>query len=417
MEIKKKTKNNKEGREKNNRERNKEPVIEPPTSININEGRGMLQDATEMIKRIFYIRNAKGQLSKAHAFDHVEAVARNAYEYVIEKGGDEETAERAYIAGIFHDVERKKNEKLPHAPLGAKWLLTSREGRKIAERYGENALNQIAFAIALHSLAFDKVLALKPNANRTDAKAVISLILEKGEINTTSEDIEKQCVFDAGAKLIAEAITYADKITEAKGPRVVERRSFFVGGERARNDKKLIACLEGIGRELGLNEEEKGDLFPLLAIIGESVIRWYIKNPLSKYPKEIQERIKPKFYWEQLFVSALVKAISSNEKVEAYCSKERIEKGEFIIRMMKNHGFPKFSGLNEEDREGFKKTMNLADELSKEEVDGMKKIALAYGNAAKEGKDMDCITFNDSLINALSGKAKELMLNIRKERR
>ncbi len=39
----------------------------------------------------------------------------------------------------------------------------------------------------------------------------------------------------------------------------------------------------------------------------------------------------------------------------------------------------------------------------------MKRIALAYSNAAMDGKNMDAITLNDSFINSFPGKAKELM--------
>ncbi len=154
--------------------------------------------ARKRIKHIFDIRRNKGTLSKAHDFDYVEAVAKNAYNYTIKKTGDIKLTELAYIAGIFHDIKREKNEKKSHAALWARWILTSKEGKLIRSAYGHNALEQVAFAIALHSMPFNK---------------------------------------------------------------------------------------------------------PCIAIVGESIVKWYIKNPLHKYPKENQEKVIPLFYWEQLYVS------------------------------------------------------------------------------------------------------------------
>lgn len=75
---------------------------------------------------------------------------------------------------------------------------------------------------------------------------------------------------DTEALCVALGLVAADKLIEASGPRVLERRSFFVGGERMRNKKDLGAVLE--------YPEESN-----LGVLSETFVRLGDVNHVSNY--------------------------------------------------------------------------------------------------------------------------------------
>ncbi len=371
----------------------------------------------------FAIKRRHRLLSKAHDLDHIEAVAHGAEAYLTRKGHGE-LSDLAYLAGLFHDMLRQPSKTKCYAALGAKWVLNSVEGRDIARGYGREVRQEVAFAIALHSLPFNLVYELIPTADYTKAEDAISLILEKGEKQVSKADLQ-QCRFSWRAKLVAEAVCYADKILEGKGPRAVERRSFFVGGERLEKDKALAEAVSRFGRMLSpfycsfTSYTEK--LAPCVAIIGESLVRWYIKNPLHKYPEEIQKDVKPLFYWERLYVGSLVRAVLSFEGIKkafaTFAGTSDLNlSAAALVHILQKCAFPNLRSLSESEMTDFLSAVELAEKLNADEINWMRRVALAYASAARENLPLDAVTFDASLFNALPPTTRALMEAIRSTR-
>lgn len=158
-----------------------------------------------------------GQLSKAHSYDHVENVARYAgvfAGYLARKlnVGSEKAVIFARMAGLSHDIVRY-----------------AAEGGKSGEE--ESA--------ALLSSIYDDYFSNL--VTRDDYERLIVGVVRNSKNGFT--EMQQIYANDHEARAVALALVAGDKLIEASGPRVLERRPFFVGGERMRNKKDLGAAL------------------------------------------------------------------------------------------------------------------------------------------------------------------------------
>ncbi len=250
---------------------------------------------------IFNQRRELGRLSPVHDLDHVSGVATVAQcagkvlaKHYGFKHNDVMYASRlAYIAGWFHDIVREPDETKPHGQKGAELL---RRVSKNFEFLKPLDFEAVLFAVANHELNFDE-------ADKLEAPSQL-------------------------AKVLLLSVIIGDKIAEAKGPRVVERRSAFVSGERlTRGDLKNFA-------KLGHTLTERR----MIAFIGESLIRWGYRNSVSSYPEKLRPFVASmENDMEKQFVFAIMKkfGIHSYREPGSYTLDDFIDQ-ELVGR------FPKF---------------------------------------------------------------------------
>jgi hypothetical protein len=117
-------------------------------------------------------------------------------------------------------------------------------------------------------------------------------------------------------RIVFEALVLADKLFEASGYRVLERRAFFVGKERLKKD---LAYLRG----------EYGKKAPLYAVAMESCMRLRAINALGDYPKWIRPIAKPLHEIQTRFYFGLLKHLGLSERQ--------------LVKEMERINFPKFS--------------------------------------------------------------------------
>ncbi len=237
------------------------------------------QKAKEMMERAFAQRRKKGILSHAHDETHVTNVARYGRilaEGIAKKEGIGESRDKSYIysiddvaeavkhvadtaelAGYLHDIVRQPTEKVPHGAEGAKWIAYASYFTKTAkEAWG---------------VMPDDCLSL----NREELATVAFALIEHEK---TLADVIRLSRFDVNADekaIVAVSMKICDALLEASGFRVVERRCFFVGNERMHN---------GDLQFLKENELTK-DKPHVWAVLGESIVRLYARNPLTSYPE------------------------------------------------------------------------------------------------------------------------------------
>ena len=155
-----------------------------------------------------------GALSKAHSYDHVENVARYAGVFGTYLAGKmdldpERVASFAQMSGWGHDVIRYASQ--------------NESGEDASARLLESWYNPL-FA---------------ESVSRDDYQRLVVDIVRKSDRSFA----EMQSIYkdDPEALAVALALVAGDKLIEASGPRVLERRSFFVGGERMKNPRDLGA--------------------------------------------------------------------------------------------------------------------------------------------------------------------------------
>lgn len=238
------------------------------------------EPVSDTVKRYFNKRVAR--LSKAHGYDHVQGVAncaKIAAKIIAQHEGFDvervdEIAVMAEKAGWLHDIVRKNTECNPHGPYGAKVIgrLSSRGDLNVCHC---KELDTIMVVVALHEINYEQAgqISISNEGNVTLPIDVIELMLSTNQ----SEIDYSTIILTPEQKLILKSIIIADKIAEAKGPRVLERRSYFASGERLYNGD-LKHLLEQY------NESEAIQL----AFLGETLIRWTIKNPIESYPEQLQ---------------------------------------------------------------------------------------------------------------------------------
>ena len=248
----------------------------------------------ELLRRRFALLERRGQLSKAHDIVHVRVVSFCAREIAkqlalknkkLAKEADI-IAEYAAIAGWLHDIVRKATEEKPHGIHGAKVI------RRYAKMYphifkglNEEALKRITDIVEIHELSLK-------------------------EIEEKIKDWPKEW------QIVARAVVIGDKLIEASGERVIERRAFFVGNERLhRGDLQYLKKIYG----------KKA---PLYAVAMESCMRLRARNIVENYPKEFQPIVKKLHAVQEEFYLALLKHLGLTE--------------EKLFEEMKRIKFPKF---------------------------------------------------------------------------
>ncbi len=158
-----------------------------------------------------------GKLSKAHGYDHVENVARYAGVFgrylAGQMGLDPEIVSRyAQMSGWGHDVIRYASQTEAGEDASARLL----------EVWYESLFSR--------SMSRDEY-----------QRFVVDIVRNSDRSFSEMQTIYKD---DPKALAVALALVAGDKLIEASGPRVLERRTFFVGGERMRNPKDLGAAFE-----------------------------------------------------------------------------------------------------------------------------------------------------------------------------
>jgi len=160
-------------------------------------------------------QEGRGQLSKAHAYDHVTNVSGYAgffVPYFARKLGvqkPERLAPYARMAGLSHDIIRYASQT----------------------DSGEEA--SAIFLQGIYDAHFSG------SVEREDYERFVVDIVRNSDSNLS--EMRETYKNDAEALAVALAVVSGDKLIEASGPRVLERRSFFVGKERMQNPKDLGA--------------------------------------------------------------------------------------------------------------------------------------------------------------------------------
>lgn len=248
------------------------------------------------MQRWFATRAKRKILSKVHDLAHVESVGVHARplaeELALREGFSEASAKRTGIlaeaSGEVHDIVRRATEKVPHGPRGAKAILALR--RRYPQAFGEftqKELEMLADATRVHETEF-------------------------AGFNKAIKN------FSPRKKIVARAVHIADKLFEASGYRVLERRAFFVGKERLEKD---LANFKGL----------YGEKAPLYAVAMESCMRLRAINVLADYPKEIQPIARPLHAVQEKFYFGLLKELGLNERK--------------LVQEMERVKFPKFDKL------------------------------------------------------------------------
>jgi hypothetical protein len=159
----------------------------------------------------------QGNLSLSHAHDHAENVARYGSVlggYLAQKIGvdPEKVAAFTQIAGWSHDIVR-------YAAQG-----------KSGEEESALLLEQLYDA------------HFKDLVSRHDYQRLVVDVVRNSE--KSFSEMQLQYANDPEARAVALGIVAGDKLIETSGPRCLERRAFFVGKERMKNQKDLGAAFK-----------------------------------------------------------------------------------------------------------------------------------------------------------------------------
>ncbi len=187
-----------------------------------------------------------GTLSAAHSYDHVENVSRYAgifASYLAKRFDTDPNYASAFaeMDGWAHDIIRYASEV----------------------ESGEDA--SARFLESLYETHFSKSI------NRDDYQnLVVGIIRNSDQSFERMAEIYKD---NKDALVIALALVAGDKLIEASGPRVLERRSYFVGKERMLNSKDLGAVFKYP------NESANG-------VLSETFVRLGDINHVSNYSSD-----------------------------------------------------------------------------------------------------------------------------------
>jgi hypothetical protein len=198
--------------------------------------------AGEYVQGWFEKRAARGKLSKVHDWQHVRAVARHARaaaeELALNEGFSPEAARqlgiKAETAGYLHDIVRRNTELKPHGTVGealVNKIFRTSLGRVEKQAKGEVGVGEPRFAKG------GAVTKREPPFSDLTAKEMAQISSAVGLHEADWKTLEdKVKPLSPEARIIAQALVAGDKIFEASGHRVLERRSFFVGKERMEKD-------------------------------------------------------------------------------------------------------------------------------------------------------------------------------------
>ncbi len=247
--------------------------------------------------------------SLAHDIDHLIFVSKGAKTgarylskiYGINLNDIENLASLAEIAGLLHDIKREKTN-LPHAEASVKYV---KEKGILDGLLNSEEAEIIYSAIQLHEKGYD--------------------------------EIEEECK-DPYTLIVARSLIIGDKLFEGSGPRVIERRCFFVGRERV-----LDGDLKGMFN------------FPnesYLAVLGEGLKRIYGVNHAKNYERELWPIVDELHTYQYEFDAGLlggrdeIEVVNELEKrgfsfgnVKKRVERERHYEGKYFSR----EEFPKIS--------------------------------------------------------------------------
>lgn len=136
----------------------------------------------QLVEKWFSHRRVRGVLSKAHDIDHVRSVAQAAKVFAqkLSKryGVDpERVSYLAEVAGWLHDVVRRKTEKVPHGPYGAKVVeRLVRCGILDLEPWEKDI---VMFAVGLHEINYSQAMKIKVSDKPTPLEDILTLMLSK----------------------------------------------------------------------------------------------------------------------------------------------------------------------------------------------------------------------------------------------
>jgi len=243
----------------------------------------------------------KGKLSKAHSYDHVENVAKYAGKfapYFAKRLGVSDSEKLAYFAemdGLAHDVIRYASE--------------TDSGEDASARFLEDVYD-VHFSSLVPKEDYDRL--------------VVGIVRNSAENFARMRELYQN---DPEALAVALAVVSGDKLIEASGPRVLERRAFFVGNERMRNPKDLGAVFK--------HPDESSD-----GVLTETMVRLGDINHVSNYSSEpsllnlAQELHTYQYHWykgllgnmeEAEALEFLLKRLRSSETTASLA--KRVEKG------------------------------------------------------------------------------------------
>lgn len=227
-----------------------------------------MKEAVDAMRDVVFSHMRKqeeaGNLSKAHSYDHVANVSRYAgvlapfFARQFGAKNPERLAVFARMAGLSHDVIRYASE---------------------AES-GEDA--SAAFLQGEYDAKFSSLVP-----RDYFEKFVVDVVRNSGESFPKMSEIYQD---DPEARAVAFAVTAGDKLVEASGPRVLERRSFFVGKERMKSPKDLGAVFSFP------DESYQG-------VLTETMVRLGSVNHVSNYAEIpplltlAQELHSPQYHW------------------------------------------------------------------------------------------------------------------------
>jgi len=261
----------------------------------------------ETTKALFDKKGERGRLSKVHDWTHVSNVAGHAEAIAkalsLHEGMSEEEAERVSLlskaSGCMHDWRRDAKERgQKHGPKMERLV------EPLAKRYPDfvegvkkDEIAAVAKAIGLHELSFKGLEEKLEGASQLE-------------------------------KIIARSLVAADKGFEASGSRVIERRTFFVGKERMREEKDLHYL-----------HEEYGEKAPLCAVAMESLMRLRARNEISTYPDWLKPIVKPLHAKQEEFYHGLLNHLGYNSEHTLLDEMKRIDfpKTKNLKKMLDEH--------------------------------------------------------------------------------
>lgn len=224
-------------------------------------------EAVDVMKDVVFSHMKKqeesGKLSKAHSYDHVANVALYAgllapyFGKRLSVSDPERLVDYAQMAGFSHDIIRYASQTDSGEDAGARFL---------------------------ESLYDDYFTSIPEDYYN---RFVTDVVRHSGE---SFLQIQERYKDDPEALAIALAVVAGDKLIEASGPRVLERRSFFVGRERMLNPNDLGAVFS----------------FPTESphgVLSETMVRLGSVNHISNYETVpalldlAQELHSPQYHW------------------------------------------------------------------------------------------------------------------------
>lgn len=279
----------------------------------------------ELVFQEMAAAEGRGELSKAHGPDHVENVGRYASKLApwfgkrLGVAEPDRLAVYGGMAGLSHDVIRYASQVDAGEDSSAQWL---------DAQYGDH------FSRAVPQDEYGRF--------------VMDVVRTSNQSFSAVQDTYRD---DPEALAVALAVAAADKLIEASGPRVLERRSYFVGKERMLNPQDLGAVFRHP------DESMEG-------VLSETMVRLGHVNHVSHYGTDdtlrdlVEELHAPQYLWYRGMIMAMSKTekeafeeihgrLAANEATQSLAA--RVEQGGRRLldenhlegQYLGHHGFPR----------------------------------------------------------------------------